>query len=143
MSRIRIFAWLLLTLAAFGPLPQKTVTIEADDFLRFSQAEIEAQSGTQLTVTLVNKGKMPNLQHNFVLLAPDMDPARFGNAAMSAQDDGYIPTSLRDSVIANTRMAASGQSVSTTFTVPGKGAYVYICSYPGHYTVSRGKLIAK
>ena len=122
---------------------QKTATIQADDFLRFSPTEIEAQAGSQLTIFLVNKGKMPSLEHNFVLLAADMDPARFGNAAMNAQADGYIPPSLKDSVVAATPMAAAGQSVSTTFTVPAKGSYVYICSYPGHYSVSRGKLTAR
>jgi len=143
-NRSRRGVWLItLAFTALLAGAPKTVTIEADDFLRFNLQEIEAESGSQLTVTLVNSGKIPNLQHNFVLLSPEMDPARFGNAAMSAQDEGYIPAALKDSVIANTAMAAAGQRVPTSFTVPAPGSYVYICSYPGHYSVSRGKLVVR
>jgi azurin len=132
-----------LTLAAITVGNGRDITIEADDFLRFNLKEIEAEAGSQLTINLVNTGKIPSLQHNFVLLAAEMDPARFGNAAMNAQAEGFIPANLKDSVIAHTAMAEAGQKVSTTFTVPDQGTYVYICSYPGHYSVSRGKLVVR
>ena len=133
----------LLCLTALAAAWQQTLRIEADDLMRFKPTRLTATAGSDLTVELVNTGRIQSLQHNFVLLAQGTDIARFGNAAMNAKANGYIPKGMKDQVIAYTGLVAPGQSAKVTFKVPGPGTYTYICSYPGHFSSSKGTLQAE
>ena len=127
-------------LSAF-PAGKLTVRLEADDMLRFNLQQFEARQGDELTLVLVNTGKIPSLRHNFVLLKPGTNTALFGNAAMNAESSEFIPPNMESSVIARTRLAGPGQEQKVTFVVPAKGSYEYICSAPGHYSISKGRLL--
>ena len=119
------------------------MVIECDDLLRFGKTEIRVRSGERITVVLKNIGRIPRMQHNWVLLKQGVNVAAFGNAAMKAADTNYIPSDMADKVIAFTEMAAPGEEKRVSFAAPEPGVYDYICSYPGHQSVSKGKLIAE
>src|SRR4051812_35082805 len=64
-------------------LPEKKVGITANDSMKYDVMAIEAKPGQKVTVTLKNAGTMPKMSmgHNFVLLTPDQDPAKFVEAS--------------------------------------------------------------
>jgi len=139
---LRCLVCLSIFLAAFSAPDEHR--IDADDLLRFSVTEIRARAGSEITIHLHNKGKLATMRHNLVILKPDTDLSRFGNAAMNAEDTDYIPADMREWVIANTALASPGQTVSTTVEVPTvKGRYPYLCSFSGHYSVSKGVMIVE
>jgi azurin len=42
---------------------------------------------------------------------------------------------MSEQIIAHTEMAAQGETVEVTFTVPEEtGEYPYLCSFPAHYS---------
>ncbi|MDJ0839721.1 MAG: plastocyanin/azurin family copper-binding protein [Acidobacteriota bacterium] len=142
---LRLLPLLVLCIiaAVFAGPWQQTIRIEADDLMRIKPTRISAKSGSKVVLELKNTGRIQSLQHNWVLLAADTDVTGFGNAAMNAKSTGYIPASMKDKVIAHTSLVSAGQSTTVTFTVPAKGTYTYICSFPGHYSAGRGTLTAE
>lgn len=141
-----LFTVLALFFAPFIAQAQ-TVTIEAQDNLRFSVEKIVAQPGEEITIKLVNNTKFPAvaMSHNLVLLKNKADASAFAQAAMMAKDNGYIPADKTDLIIAHTAMLAGGESDTITFTAPKEpGTYVYICTFPGHFAAGMvGKLVVK
>ncbi len=119
------------------------VSIECDDLLRFSKQTIRVKAGATVTLELKNTGRIPHMKHNLVILKPGTNLARFGQAAANAADDQYIPSSLKDMVIAHTKLVGAGESAKVSFTAPARGEYAFICSFPGHQAVSNGKLIVE
>jgi azurin len=108
---------------------------------------IKVEPGTRLTVKLISKSELPpkSMSHNWVLLKQESDRAEFDKAAVLAVENNYIPPQKEDEVIANTGLAAGGETASATFQVPEKqGMYDYLCSFPGHFANGmRGKLIVQ
>ena len=139
---MRFFWWGFLALSMSAGEPQ-TIVIEADDLLRFNMTTIHVKSGGSMTLVFKNTGKIPSMQHNFVLLKAGADAARFGNAAMNAKQDEFIPKAFQDQVVVHSRLLQGGQSETLTFAVPPKGTYSFLCSYPGHFSVSKGTLIVE
>jgi len=124
----------------------ETVQIHASDQMKFDVTSIEAAPGEKITVTLTNAGTLPKaaMAHNFVLLKAGTDVSAFAAAAMTHQENGYIPPAMADKVIAATKMLGPGESDTITFTAPAAGTYDYICSFPGHALAGmRGTLTAK
>jgi azurin len=78
--------------------------------------------------------------HNFVLLTKGTDIAKFATAAMNAKATEYIPSK---GVIAHTKLIGGGESTTIKFTVSAKGTYDFICSFPGHYAMMKGKFIVE
>lgn len=121
----------------------QTVDLSCNDLSRFNITEIRAKAGSNLTINFKNSGRLPSISHNVVVLQQGTNVDAFGNAAMNAKASDYIPDSYRDRIIAHTKMLAAGQSESLTFKVPPAGRYTFICSYPGHHSISRGTLISE
>lgn len=132
-------------LATFAHAAQLEIT--GDDTMRFNLATLETTAGQETTLVFKNEGKLPKaaMGHNFVLLKPGTDVATFGNAAIAAAANEYIPTAaeLAAQVVAHTKMLGPGESDTITFTVQEPGEYPYICSFPGHWAIMRGVLHVK
>lgn len=97
---------------------------------------ISAEPGEQIRIQLTTQSQMPAtaMAHNFILLMLSADVDAFNSAAIKARDNDYIPTDMTDQIIAHTNLAAGGETVDVTFTVPEEtGDYPFICSFPGHY----------
>lgn len=120
------------------------ITIEGNDQMRFNKDEIRVKAGQTVRLTLKHVGKMDKaaMGHNWVLLTQGTDIPEFGGAAVSAKDNDYIPEGT-DKVIAHTKMIGGGETATVEFEVPEKGTYDFICSFPGHYSLMKGKFIVE
>ncbi|MDZ7805645.1 MAG: plastocyanin/azurin family copper-binding protein [Gracilimonas sp.] len=97
---------------------------------------IDASPGEQLRIRLKTVSNLPaaGMAHNWILLKMGVDPATFAQEALAAKANDYIPESRTNDIIAETGLAAAGETVEVTFTVPQEtGNYDYLCSFPGHF----------
>ena len=120
------------------------ITLNGNDKMQYDLSEIEVYEGQTVILTLHHTGTMPmtSMGHNFVLLKKGTDLDKFGAEAVKARENGYIPTDKTD-IIANTKLIGGGESDSITFVSPEKGTYDFLCSFPGHYSVMKGKFNVK
>ena len=120
-----------------------TLEIEANDQMKYNLSELKAVAGQEITLVLKNVGKMDKtvMGHNVIILKPGTDVAEYAKKAMAAKATDYVPASESASVIAHTKLTSGGETDTITFTIAEKGTYEFICSFPGHYALMRGKLI--
>ena len=120
------------------------VVLLATDLMQFDKNEIRVAAGKKVKLTLRHTGKQPVevMGHNFVLLTQGTEIPAFGAKASAARDNDYIPEDT-DAVIVHTKMIGGGQSDTIEFDAPEPGTYDFICSFPGHYSVMKGKFIVE
>jgi azurin len=125
----------------------RVITINGSDAMKYSLTAIVAKPGEALTVKVVGQGAMPKvaMAHNFVLLAAKTDPAAFTTAAASARATDFVPEALKAQILASTKLAGPGETVSVTFNAPKTpGVYTYLCTFPGHFLAGmKGTLTVK
>lgn len=116
----------------------------SNDQMKYDKAELRAKAGNKVELTLTHTGTMPieTMGHNFVLLKQGTDLVAFTTEASKAKDNGYIPTGS-DAMIAHTELIGGGASTTITFDAPAAGTYDFICSFPGHYALMKGKFIVE
>lgn len=129
---------------AAAPDGVRTVAITANDAMKYDVTEIRAQPGEKIRIKLTNTGRMPKqaMGHNWVLLAPMDDAAvlAFAGAAATKMPD-YLPDD-KSAVLAHTKILGGGESDTIELIAPGApGAYPFVCTFPGHAALMRGKLI--
>lgn len=120
------------------------IVLLADDMMKFNMNEIKVPAGKKVRLTLRHVGNqaVEVMGHNFVLLTQGTEIPAFGAKASAARDNGYIPADT-DAVIVHTKMLGGGQSDTIEFDPPAPGTYDFICSFPGHYSVMKGKFIVE
>lgn len=120
------------------------VVITGNDLMKFSKSEIKVKAGKKVKITLKHIGKMSKqvMGHNFVLLKQGVNLSAFGNKAASSKDTDYIPADSQD-VIAYTKLIGAGETAIVEFDAPVPGTYEFLCSFPGHYTMMKGKFIVE
>ena len=118
--------------------------VESNDQMQYTTTELKATTG-KITLTLKHNGKMGKtvMGHNLVILQPGTDAAPFALKAADAKDTDYIPASEEASIIAHTKVIGGGESDTIEFAISEKGTYDFICSFPGHYAIMKGKLIVE
>jgi azurin len=125
----------------------RLVELTGDDKVKYDKTEITAKPGETLRVVLKSVGTAPKaiMAHNFVLLKAGVDAVEFNKASFAARATDYVPTELRDQIIAATGLAGPGETVEVTVKVPMQpGRYTYLCTFPGHFALGmRGVLIVK
>lgn len=121
-----------------------TWTVEGNDQMKFNTELIRVKAGQPLELTLKNVGTMPkeSMGHNLVILKPGVDLPTFGGEATAAAATEYIPKSSISSIVAHTKLLGPGEEDKITVTLD-KGVYDYICSFPGHYGVMKGRIVAE
>ena len=120
------------------------VVISGDDLMKFDLSEIKVKAGQKVKVTLRHKGKLDInvMGHNFVILKQGVNLAEFAAKAAVSRDNQYIPKDTQD-VIVHTNMIGGGQTSSVEFDAPALGTYDFLCSFPGHYAMMKGKFIVE
>lgn len=118
--------------------------IESNDQMQYNTTELKATTG-KISLMLHHTGKMEKnvMGHNLVILKPGTDIAAFATKAIDAKDTDYIPASENASIIAHTKLIGGGESDTIEFTIDEKGTYDFICSFPGHSSMMKGKLIVE
>jgi azurin len=120
--------------------PPKEVQIQADDKMRFDVTAFDAKPGQKISVTIKNIGTTPkfSMGHNFILLdriinTDNVQRAFLDKASMEASHD-YVPPGAKE-VLAHSKLLGPGESDIVTFNAPYvPGSYLYLCSFPGHYS---------
>ncbi|MCJ7757893.1 MAG: azurin [Gillisia sp.] len=120
------------------------ITITGNDQMQFNLAEMKVKAGQTVRITLKHIGKMDKnvMGHNWVLLTSGTGIPEFGALAGAAKATDYIPAGT-DKVIAHTKMLGGGESDTIEFVAPAAGTYDYMCSFPGHYALMKGKFIVE
>jgi azurin len=138
-----LLSFLTLGLGVFAQTSTK-ITIESNDQMKYNLSQIKVKAGQSVTITLKHTGKMSvqAMGHNLVILQKGTDVTAFANLAARAKNNGYIPVGSK-SVIAATKLIGGGETTTITFTAPAKGTYDFICSFPGHNSLMKGKLIVE
>lgn len=121
-----------------------TIDIEGDDAMKFNLKNIKVKEGQKITLTLHHVGEMgvQVMGHNWVLLKPGVDMMKFGADAAGAEANDYIPEGSTDFIV-HTEMIGGGETTTITFDAPEKGTYDFICSFPGHVALMKGKFIVE
>ncbi|GAB5401636.1 MAG: hypothetical protein Aureis2KO_32210 [Aureisphaera sp.] len=122
-----------------------TIALSGNDLMQFDKNEIKVKAGQKVTLNFRHSGKMDLkvMGHNFVLLKPGIEIPVFAlEAANAGEPKDWIPNDGQD-VIAHTKMVGGGQSTSITFDAPAAGTYDFVCSFPGHSGLMKGKFIVE
>lgn len=131
----------LLTGCSPAPeVPPKEVTVQADDKMRYDFTAFDVSPGQKVIVTFKNIGTTPkfSMGHNFVLLdrtitTTNIQSAFLDKASMEAAHD-YVPPGAKE-VLAHSKLLGPGETEVVTFNAPYvPGEYLYVCSFPGHYS---------
>ena len=121
------------------------IVIEADDNMRFSMKTIRVNGGQKVKITLKHTGKMTKdlMGHNLVILKKDVKLNDFAQKANTAKDTDYIPAEYKESIIAQTKMIGGGEETIIEFDAPEAGTYDFLCTFPAHFALMRGKFIVQ
>ena len=133
----------LVTAAAAAPvLPIAKIEITCNDQMTYNSKAFAVTTGQRVTLTLKNVGKIPlkAMGHNLVLLQPGTSLAAFAGKANAAKKTDFIPDDAESekAILTHTRLLGGGDSHTIHFYAPAAGAYPFICSSPGHFSVMQG-----
>jgi azurin len=119
--------------------PPKEVTVQADDKMRFDVTAIDVAPGQKISITLKNVGTTPkfSMGHNLVVLdkaVNEQNVTKFLDSASSEAAHDYVPPGAKE-VLAHTKLLGPNETDTITFSAPFvPGQYLYVCSFPGHYS---------
>ena len=143
MTLVAAPALLLSTPAAAADDACK-LEITGNDQMQYDKKELAVPATCkEVTVTLHHAGTLPAaaMGHNWVLVAtPDLTAV--ANAGMGAGLASDYVTAGDKRVLAHTKVVGGGQTQSVTFAtaaLKAGGDYSYLCTFPGHNALMRGK----
>lgn len=120
------------------------ILITTNDIMKFNVKKLNVKAGQKVKLTLKHIGKLDKriMGHNVVILKPGVKLSEFAKKAASSKDNDYIPVDTSD-VIVHTKMIGGGESTTIEFTAPAAGTYDFICSFPAHFAMMKGKFIVE
>ena len=122
-----------------------TVEFNGTDTMMYSKTTFEVKAGQKVKLVFKNIGKLPKqaMGHNVVILKKGVNVVAFCSEAIKFAADGYFPKSKKGDVIANTKLLGPDESETVIFTAPDAGVYDYVCTFPGHFALMKGKMTVK
>ncbi len=113
--------------------------------MQFDKDLFRVKAGETIKLTFKNVGELPkeSMGHNVVVLKPGTDGAAFGGEAIKAVDNEYIPITFASAIVAHTKLLGPGETDVIEFTIDQPGVYPYLCSFPGHYGIMKGQIVAE
>ena len=126
----------------------QTVTISGNDMMKFDKTGFEVKAGTKVKLVFKNVGKIPKIAmgHNIVILKKGITAIAFGQKALAAGANAVnaLPDSVKGDVLANTKLLGPDETDTIIFNAPKEtGDYEYVCTFPGHFALMRGKMTVK
>lgn len=141
---ISIFAVVIASLFNVQAMAQDKVeiTVESNDRMQFNVNEIKVEAGQTVVLNFKHTGRLPEaaMGHNIVILAQGTDIPKFAAEAAKARANEFVPVDSKE-VIAATELIGGGEETTIEFVAPEAGTYDFICSFPGHYGMMKGKFI--
>lgn len=126
--------------AAWEDGADQTVTIGTLPGMQFDTKEIRVAPGAKIKLVFNNPDDM---MHNLVIVEPGKidEVAQLAiDLGLQGQEKGYIPES--DLILFHTNLLAPQSSDVIYFQAPEKpGEYGFVCTFPGHALIMRGKLL--
>jgi azurin len=110
--------------------------------MKYDITEIRATAGQKVKITLNNKATDETMIHNMVII----QPGTAEKVGLGSVDAGLEKEFVVDdpAVIAHSGLVKPGETTTFEFTAPATpGEYEFICSYPGHYMMMKGKFIVE
>ena len=118
--------------------------ISGNDQMQYDKKELEVPASCKdVTLTLSHTGKLPAaaMGHNWVLVStPDLTAVATASMGAGPAND-YVPPGDKR-VLAHTKVIGGGQNITVTFStaaLKAGGDYSYLCTFPGHNALMRGK----
>ncbi|MBR9860306.1 hypothetical protein GYB22_06075 [bacterium] len=109
--------------------------------IRYDIKELKVPAKTEITITLKNNSSDATMLHNFVIIE-EGTANDVGQSGLKYPDDDYVrPNDLN--VIAHSPLAKPGETVEFTFKTPESGTYDFVCTFPGHWGLMKGKFIVE
>jgi azurin len=112
--------------------------------MSFETTSFKVKAGSKIKVTFSNEGNAP-LQHNLVIgkIGSKDKLIAASNSMLTdmagAMAKGYIPDSPE--ILAHTKLLNLHDKETLEITVPAeKGAYPYLCTFPGHAAIMNGTM---
>ena len=126
----------------------QTVTISGNDMMKFDKTGFEVKAGTKVKLVFKNVGKIPKIAmgHNVVILKKGITAIAFGQKALAAGANAVnaLPDSVKGDVLAHTKLLGPDETDTIIFDAPKEaGDYEYVCTFPGHFALMRGKMTVK
>ena len=120
------------------------VLITTNDIMKFNIKKFTVKAGQKVKLTLTHTGKLDKkiMGHNVVILNKGVKSSLFASKAAASKDNDYIPEGTTD-VVAHTKMIGGGETTTIEFTAPEAGTYDFICSFPAHFAMMKGKFIVE
>ena len=119
--------------------------IKAVSGLQFSPKILKAKAGARVALTVSNVD--PSMPHNFVLVTPGaLQRVGEGSMKLASSPDGLAKHYVIDDegVMAFSPILQSGGRYIVYFDAPKKpGEYPYLCTFPGHWQITRGVLVVE
>ena len=121
------------------------VSIDGTDTMMYSKNSFEVKSGQKLKLSFKNIGKLPKVAmgHNIVILKNSVDLVKFCSEAVKFPTNEYFPKGREKDVIGRTKLLGPGEEDTIYFIAPEPGTYEYVCTFPGHFALMKGKMIVK
>lgn len=122
---------------------ETTLTVGTLPGLKFDVAELEVKAGSKVQLVFENNDDM---LHNFVITKPgdaiDKVSKMAEGLGLDGADLNYVPDT--EMVLFHTGIIQPESTESIFFEAPTEpGEYRFVCTFPGHSYVMRGKLIVK
>ncbi len=120
------------------------ISLKGTDDMKFDKTKFAVRAGEEVMLTFTNAGVLPleTMGHNVVVLEKNADVAKFANASAKSKETGYISDLYITDIIAQTKLLGPGESETIKFTLKEPGDYTFICTFPGHWIVMKGVIIA-
>ncbi len=121
------------------------VVVEASDNMRYNVKRIVVNGGQKVRITLKHVGTMSKdlMGHNLVILKKGIKMNDFAQKASAAKDTDYIPADSESDIVAHTTMIGGGEETVIEFDAPEAGEYDFLCSFPAHFAIMKGKFVVK
>ena len=135
-----------LLLAGAAQAKTCALTIASNDQMQFDQAELKvAGDCTTVELTLKHTGSLPAtaMGHNWVLT----ETSAMRSVALAGMNAGAAANYVKpgdERVLAATPVVGGGGSTKISFStakLAKGGDYSFFCSFPGHWSVMKGKLV--
>ena len=106
--------------------------------MAFDTKVLEVKAGSTVKITLVNEGIDASMIHNIVFVNSGTRQEVAMACVAAGPDKQFIAEN--PNIIAASGLANPESTIELEFTAPPKGDYEFLCTYPGHSEMMKGRL---